>query len=64
MEEIDRRAARDNILRETTRQVKKESRILERTWSSLIREINTGARDMRLMGVKWNNMNETRSKRG
>ena len=50
--------ARDDLLRETRRQVKKESRLLERTRSALIREINTGAREMRLMGVRLHEMTE------
>ena len=41
---------------ETIGQVKKESRILERTRSALIREISTGAREMRLMGFRLHEM--------
>ena len=42
----------DDLLRETRRQVKKESRVLERTRLALIRDINTGTRDMRAMGAR------------
>ena len=43
--------ARDVILRETKRQVIKESRILERTRSALMREIRSGATEFQPMDV-------------
>ena len=41
--------ARDDILRETKKQVMKESKMLERTKLALMREIHAGAQEVRLM---------------
>ena len=46
------------MLREARRQVKKESRILGRTRTSLIKEVTNGAREMRLMGARMTHMLE------
>ena len=43
---------------ETLKQVKKESKILERTKSALIREISMGAREMWLMGIRLHEITE------
>ena len=51
-EERNRMEANIHLLQETRRQVKKESRVLERTRLALIRDINTGTRDMRAMGAR------------
>ena len=52
MEEWNRREARDDLLRETRKQVKKESKMLEKTKSALMREINTGANEIRLIAMR------------
>ena len=43
-----RRKARDDLLDETKRQAKNETRVMERTRAALIREIREGAKKLRL----------------
>ena len=49
IQEWRRREARDEILRESRKQVMKDSMMLERTRSALMREIRSGAKELRLM---------------
>ena len=44
-----RRRARDKLLVETKKQVMKESRMIERTRSALMRETRAGAKELRLL---------------
>ena len=52
------REAQDCLLRETRRQVKKETKILDKARSALIREINMGAKEIRAMGKRLKSLND------